>query len=205
MEKEIPSALYITYKNANSLYEEAQILKNNIKTSRAYTLLHLCFEECGRFHLLHNLLTSSLRGEISIKEINYGVLKKQGYEKHNQKITESFSGIYKMSLMNLMINSGLGLEADYDVALKKEMEDLENRFFEIQVEEEELNKLKNKSLYVTYENNKFHLPDDVITAAQFKRIEKIATISLNAVKGMVDFADSKGGFSEFKRLFQEGK
>jgi len=114
MEKEIARALYLTYENAKSLWEEAQILKKNIKSSRAYTLFHLCFEECGRFHLIYNLYMSYVTKEISAIELNYGILKKQGYEKHNEKIIESFRGIYKMSYDHLFINSGLEPDADFD-------------------------------------------------------------------------------------------
>ncbi|NCP84617.1 MAG: AbiV family abortive infection protein [Bacteroidetes bacterium] len=205
MEKEIASALYLTYENAKSLWEEAQILKQNIKTSRAYTLFHLCFEECGRFHLIYNLHMSYVTNEISAKDLNYGYLKKKGYEKHNEKILESFRGIHKMAYVNLLINSGLEPDSDWDLKLKDEIQELETRISELYENDVELNRLKNQSLYVTFENNKFNLPDDIITVRHFAIIEKIATISLKAIKRMVDFADAKGGYLEFKRILEEEK
>ena len=205
MEKEIVSALYLTYENAKSLWEEAVILKTNIKTSRAYALFHLCFEECGRFHLIYNLYMSYVTNEISAKGLNYGNLKKKGYEKHNEKIIESFRGIYKMLFVRLFINSGLEPEADFEKEIKNDIEELENKISELEEDDIELNNLKNKSLYITFENNKFNLPDDIITLKKFIIIEKISTISLKIVKEIIDFADAKGGFSEFKRILKEEK
>jgi AbiV family abortive infection protein len=78
MLKQIIQAISLTFENAQSLFEDATILKEKGKFGRAYSLFHLCFEESGRFYILYNVLMDYLAGEVKAKDINYGRLKKLG-------------------------------------------------------------------------------------------------------------------------------
>ncbi|MBW6480674.1 MAG: AbiV family abortive infection protein [Bacteroidales bacterium] len=198
-------AIYFTNENAISLYEDAELLENNAKFGRAYTLYHLCFEECGRFNILYNLFGEYLRGEIKLKEINYGKLKKLGFEKHDVKILESFKGIHKTVLVFLMIKR----DQTEDVELKKECENeiekLNEAINDIRINEPELNRLKNIGLYVSFNNNEFTLPDKTISVNQFYRIKDFARLGLKSLDSILEFAEAKGGFKEFKKLIKKGK
>jgi AbiV family abortive infection protein len=49
MLKKIYDAIFITYENIIDLHECADLLYNQGKTNRSYTLYHFSFEEGGRF------------------------------------------------------------------------------------------------------------------------------------------------------------
>ena len=104
MEKKIISALHYTFENIKSLNEEAHLLKEHSKFGRAYTLFHLCFEECGRFHLLHDYLMDFFQYKIKPKDLNYGQLRKLGYENHRLKLTQSIEGMQKTAVLFLMLS-----------------------------------------------------------------------------------------------------
>lgn len=203
MEKELIKALQLTYENANSLYEEAEILKEKLKIGRAYSLLHLCFEECGRFYILYNFLIEFFEGKIKAKDLNYGNLKKLGYESHETKISESFDGMLKTVGVFLMIKQqqqNLSIDSDeFNLKFKNLYQEIKS----YKKKEKELNRLKNIGLYVTFENNKFHFPDDYFTARQYLDMQKIAKINLGLVKLVVDFFESKGGFLEMKKVLKK--
>lgn len=199
MEKEFISALHLTYENAKSLFEEAEILHNNLKSTRAYTLYHFCYEECGRFFLIYKVFMEYVNEEISRKKLNIGTLKKLGYNDHEMKITECFHSIGKYAFANLYMKSGHSPDSDFDNLLKNETKELENAILELQKNKLNLNTLKNKSLYITFDENKFQSPDDVIKLREYRYIQKIANIGLKFVEGQINFAESKGGFSKYRQ------
>lgn len=205
MDEKFIKALYLTYENAKSLFEEAEILEEKRKVGRAYTLYHLCFEECGRFHLINKFLGEYFSGEIKAKELNYGNLKKRGFENHNLKISENFKGIYFITYLSLYAKSKIDLIEDFENEYKIEIEKITNQLNVLLEQENELNRLKNVGLYVTFNNNNFNLPDDAIMTSAFLQIKNLAVMSLNVVKKIIDYAENKGGFDKLKELHKEGK
>jgi len=173
-------------------------LEERGKFGRAYSLFHLCFEECGRFYILYNLFGKFLRNEIHPKEISYGKLKKLGYEKHDTKISESFNGIYQTSSVLLMIAKDQTSNESYKDQLQIFIDELDSIVEEMKQYESEMNRLKNVGLYITFHENNFHLPDRTITVTQFYRIKKFAELGLKSLDRIMEFAKSKGGFKEFK-------
>ncbi|PHQ60962.1 MAG: hypothetical protein COC08_06700, partial [Maribacter sp.] len=56
-------------KNADELFEDAQILKNNKRISRAYTLFQFCIEECGKASLIYSfLLDDDIENSLKLKK-----------------------------------------------------------------------------------------------------------------------------------------
>jgi Asp-tRNA(Asn)/Glu-tRNA(Gln) amidotransferase C subunit len=86
---------------------------------------------------------------------------------------------------------------------EKEIDEIFNAIEKMSKSVSEMNELKNVGLYVTFKNNQFRLPDNTITVDQFLKIEKLAKLSLNFLTKVMEFAESKGGFSEFERLIKE--
>src|SRR5690606_3122721 len=203
MLKQIIQAISLTFENAQSLFEDATILKEKGKFGRAYSLFHLCFEESGRFYILYNVLMDYLAGEVKAKDINYGRLKKLGYEDHNLKLKESYEGIRKISIILLMIARDQNNDRELVENFEKEIDEIFNAIEKMSKSVSEMNELKNVGLYVTFKNNQFRLPDNTITVDQFLKIEKLAKLSLNFLTKVMEFAESKGGFSEFERLIKE--
>ncbi len=173
--------MYLSYRNAKDLYNDAEILEKTT-SSRAYTLYHLAIEECGRFHLLYNLFKEFVNNEITAKEFNFGTLKKRGYESHQLKIKENFDGIYRITYILLALSKNLENAEEFEEKHQVEIDELTKIYEETLKLKEELNELKNKSLYVTVVQNKFILPETMISYAAFHRIKKLATISIQAMQ-----------------------
>jgi AbiV family abortive infection protein len=133
-------------------------------------------------------------GAIKAKDLNFGALKKLGYEDHKLKISKSFLGIYTLS--HIILNHS---------STREKFEKLELQLLEElskwQAQEDDLNRLKNVSLYVTYSDNDFHLPDLAITLSQFVRIQKLARLSLETVESVINFIEAKGGFAKLRQVY----
>lgn len=203
MEDEIISALNYTFENIKGLNEEAHILKKKAKFGRSYTLFHLCFEECGRFHLLHDFLMDFFHGKIKARDLNYGQLKKLGYENHRLKLTQSISGMKKTATLFAMLSRSQNGLPNTGEEFDAEIDQIYNQLDEITSTEKELDRLKNVGLYVTFHENKFHLPDKSITVKQFLDIEKLANLGTGLITMMMEFYNSKGGFPGFKAELQK--
>jgi AbiV family abortive infection protein len=201
MTNKIIDAINLTHENAKGLYEEAEILYEHKKFGRAYTLFHLAFEECGRFHMLHTIFLKYISGEIKPKDINYGALKKLGYERHDLKISESFLGIYTIAYINLKKHheNTFASENEFKKISDELLLELENS----KKDEAELNRLKNVGLYVTFSENDFHLPDKTITVSQFLKIKKLAELSLHVSDFAMEFFKEKGGLENLRKVYLE--
>ena len=149
MKNKLYEALIKTHKNAIQLYEDAVLLEKNKRPQRAFTLYHISFEEAGRFSLIIKNLFKYFLGEIKAMDLNYGNLKKQGYENHIEKLNESFLYMFKLPVFNTVANDN----GDADSLLKTYNQLLEDI--------PELNNLKNNSLYITFENNSFKSPEQL--------------------------------------------
>ncbi len=209
MEDKIISALNFTFENIKSLNEDAHILKKHSKFGRSYTLFHLCFEECGRFYLLHDYLMDFFNYKIKPKDLNYGQLRKLGYEKHQPKLTQSLNGMRKFSTVFMMIARSQNNLPNSGTDFEKELAEIEEKIDDIAESEMELDRLKNVGLYVTYSDNQFHLPDKTITVKQYINIQKLANLGTEIIEMMMEFYESKGGFigfkNELRRLLKEKK
>lgn len=204
MEKEFINGIYLSYKNAKDLFEEAQILEKYQKTSRAYCLYHLSLEECGRFHMMYNCLSEYIQGEIAGKDFNYGTLRKRGYEDHQLKMKENFDGIYKITYITLALSKTNTNPNKFQEDFKDKIEEITNAYESTLKIKDELNGLKNKSLYITYNNNKFISPDDSIMTSNYLRIKQLATLSLQAIQKTLDFFEAKGGFVKMREHLKNG-
>jgi AbiV family abortive infection protein len=198
MEDKIISALNFTFENIKSLNEDAHILKEHSKFGRSYTLFHLCFEECGRFYLLHDYLMDFFNYKIKPRDLNYGQLRKLGYEKHQAKLTQSLDGMRQFSTVFMMIARSQNNLPNSGTDFEKELAEIEEKIDDIAESEIELDRLKNVGLYVTYSDNQFHLPDKTITVKQYINIQKLANLGTEIIEMMMEFYDSKGGFTGFK-------
>lgn len=183
MKKKLLNALELTYENAKSLYDEAEILIANKKIGRGYSLFHLSFEESGRYILIFNYLKDFYCGRIKIKDLNYGGLKSLGYERHDKKVKEGLNGIYFTVLMNLHLkNQEEPFEDFLDRIDDNFLEDLKGELGMTEVQEKEFNRLKNAGLYVSFFENDFCLPNEVITMGQYDKIKKLARLGLRVVE-----------------------
>jgi len=203
MKEKMVNAIYFTLKNAKALYEEAKILKEHNKSARAYSLYHLAFEECGRFYMLHNLLLQYAAGEIKLKELNYGTLKKLGYERHDLKISKSFLGLFVTSILYLHNSTKNLVIEDFKNTNAEAIAKLKEEYNKLKEQETELNRLKNVGLYVSFKDNEFNLPDNTITQSQFMNIEKLAKMGLDSMEANIEYIESKGGYSKMRENFEK--
>lgn len=204
MEKEFINGIYLSYQNAKDLYEDAMILEKYHKSSRAYCLFHLSLEECGRFYMIYNCFIKYVTGEIKAKDFNYKTLRKRGYEDHILKLEENFEGLFTTTYTILALSSQINDPKQFEEEFEKEIEELLKSYNELNKIIDRLNELKNKSLYVIYENNKFLIPDDLIMTSDYLRVKKLSSLSLKAVGRVVDFFEAKGGFSKLRDNLKKG-
>lgn len=183
MKKKLLNALKLTYENAQSLYDEAEILIAHGKIGRGYSLYHLSFEESGRYYLIFDYLREFYSGRIQIKDLNYGSLKMLGFETHDKKITKGLNGIYFTVLMDFYLKDQDEPFEDFLDGIDSEiLENLRGELGLTNEQEKEFNRLKNAGLYVSFFENDFHLPDDVITMGQYDKIKKLARLGLKVVE-----------------------
>jgi len=142
-----------SYDNAVELISEAEILRDNRKWSRAYTLCQLAIEELGKVPLLFQLLFDRIISpKIDYKEIN-----KIFYD-HKLKTEESIRGV----IASLQVYKDKFGSEWVDNLIEK---------LEISISEvEELDNRKNKSIYVSIKENDFQSPNELIGEKEFDEI-----------------------------------
>lgn len=193
MKNKFSDALLITYNNAVQLYEDATLLEKNNRLARAFTLYHISFEEAGRFSLIIKNLFKYFLGEIKANELNYGNLKKQGYENHIKKLNESLLYMFKLPIFNTVVNE----KGEPDALLK-----IYEQFSE---DIPKLNKLKNDSLYITFENNSFKSPSDLIDEDSIFKAKIFAEIQIDTMKKFLNWIKEKGGINEIENELKKHK
>lgn len=137
--------------------------------------------------------------KIELKDLNYGNLKKLGYENHRLKLTQSITGLKRTALIIAMLSKSKNGLTNSDKDFQKEFRNIETEINEIFSSEKELDSLKNVGLYITYSKNDFHLPDKSITVTQYIFIQKLAILSIELISWLMAFYESKGGFSKYKK------
>lgn len=186
MKTKLFEALKLTYNNAVQLYEDAALLENNGRDQRAFTLYHISFEEAGRFSLIIKNLFKYYLGELKAKELNYGNLKKQGFENHIEKLNETLLFMFKLPIFNTIANQN----GDTEFLLEKY-----NQFL---IDIPKLNKLKNNSLYITFENNFFKSPKDFIDEDSLFQAKTLAEIQIDTMKKFLEWIEEKGGINKIE-------
>ncbi len=192
MLKKIYDAIFITYENIIDLHECADLLYNQGKINRSYTLYHFSFEEGGRLFLLLKVLFKYLKGDIESKELNYGYLKKLGFEKHLSKLDESVLKMFVMPIFNSAKNDDM-----------EQMEYLVNFYNEIISNINKLDNFKNKSIYVCFDNNNFVDTYKSITLEDVLYIKDLSEIQKININNHIEMIKNHGSFEDLKKYFNK--
>jgi len=152
--------------NASDLITDAEILLNNNRFSRAYTLYHLSMEETGKasmlfFFLLHDDYKNPKEQKRILKE----------FRDHKLKTQAAMS--IDMLVAYLIENKAIK---------KKLIENLQEQERNIN----HFNDLKNNSLYTSFINNKFYKPSQVISEQRVKYLKFYAEIRLSAIQQFIE-------------------
>lgn len=140
--------------NAESLYSDAELLRSNGRNERAYTLYQLSIEEIGKALMLTGAL---MFDDLEDKRIQ-------------QKIKGSFKDHKRKSNISIGLDSFLWDFIKPNNPEKYEKLLLES--FDEHANVDTTNELKNNSLYVSFNGNKFTSPSETIT---LKKLEEIKT------------------------------
>lgn len=192
MLKKIYDAIFITYENIIDLHECADLLYNQGKINRSYTLYHFSFEEGGRLFLLLKVFFKYLKGDLVSKELNYGYLKKLGFEKHTSKLDESVLKMFAIPIFNSAKNDNT-----------QETEYLERLYNEIASNTKKMDNLKNKSIYVCFENNNFINTYRSITIEDVLYIKDLSEIQKINIKNHIEMIKNNGSFEDLKKHFNK--
>ena len=191
MLKKIYETIFLTYNNSLDLYESAEILFEKGKINSSYTFYHFSFEEGGRFFLLLKVLFQYLQGDISKKELNYGYLKKIGFERHTKKLDESVLKLFALPIYESVINNNTE-QTDKLIEIHEFISSRVNVF----------NVLKNKSIYICYEDNSFISPSESISQEDLEYMKELADIQLINIKIFLEKIKKEGKLEELKGIFK---
>ncbi|MBS9773779.1 MAG: AbiV family abortive infection protein [Tenacibaculum sp.] len=167
MKEKILKAIYDTYNHSKELFDDADFLLQAGKKERAYTFFHFSFEESGRFFILLKVLFEYLQGNIEAKNLNYKYIKTNGYENHIKKLEEATLKMMIIPVWNAIMNGD------------KEAEKFILNFYKsLKSNIDKYNDNKNHSIYLSYINNDFKLPKDLITDDDLHEIKELAEIQI---------------------------
>ena len=155
--------------NAKDLITDADLLKENNRIPRAYTLYQLATEEVGKAIYCYLIIVEEKYDDPKVKSEFEKV-----FISHRKKTEKSSS-------LNIMIAEVLH-KGNFEGALNFLQESIEERN-----QLEEINNLKNNSLYTTIINTKVKNPSEVITANLLSKIELKAKSRFGAIKAFVTF------------------
>lgn len=154
--------------NARQMFKEAEGLAIFEHYARAYTLYQLSIEEIGKCIILMRAILCVLLGE----QIDYDCLKDWGFENH---ISKSRSSLGAESVMLNFFQKHVG----YDC--KELFDELELYASSLK----KVNKVKNDSLYVGFNGNKFVSPQECISKEMVDDIAFKALIRIKAMEPML--------------------
>ena len=142
---EIKKGIYLCLENAHELISDADILLSNERYSRVYSLSQFAIEELGKSYMLYEFYTKLQLGKR--REIDFNDFKKK-FKSHKHKTFES-------------------MMADITMPSIEKNNDFEkfaiNNFREIhKIKKGVYDDLKNESLYVSLNNNKFKKPAEIL-------------------------------------------
>ncbi|WP_170164549.1 AbiV family abortive infection protein [Sinomicrobium pectinilyticum] len=190
MLEKIYKAMFLTFENATELYEDAEILYKNGKIKRSYTFYHFSFEEGGRFFLLVKVFFKSLLNEIKPFELNYGYLKKNGFEQHIKKLDESVLKLFATQVYTSVLQNNT-----------EQTEKLTEMYEELKGRISEFNNLKNRSIYISYIENEFTKPSNSITLENVDYMKELAGIQLINIKQILQRIEKEGSINNLKTKF----
>ena len=142
--------------NARELFDEAEILKNNKKYPRAYTLYHLSIEEIGKIFIIFQYLVQDDYSEEKSKKFS------KEFADHKTKIKTSRNS--EKIMLALLKN-------------EPSTEDFENLTYD-KVTIERLNHFKNLSLYTFIDNKSVFKPSDIISLDDINLIKPNSELRL---------------------------
>jgi len=141
-----------TFRNAEELFSEAQLLAQHGGVSRAFLLHQISLEECGKIEMLAAAITTLLQGgAVDMKRLSKSITKHESKNKSNAYF------LPRSEEENAAIVSG---DTAASVAAFSTLQD---EFHE------NSNTLKNASLYVKFDG-KFSSPSDVINQEKLLEI-----------------------------------
>lgn len=176
---EIKKGILYCIENANDLISDSKVLLDNLRYARSYTLSQLAVEEIGKAIMLQDVydsLRSGNRHELDFKEfIN-------NFKNHNFKTRESI-----LADIITYIDCESKSKDSLAMGLSAELEKIKKGNY---------NFLKNKSLYVSLESNRFIKPKDVFgkeeTIKFFKKCKKRVSIISERFKNRLEFHEKYG-------------
>ncbi len=137
-------------KNAEDIFEEGMLLKENGRISRAFYLFHMANEECAKASNLGYIFSRSAYEDISriinSKELN-SFLTSHDHKNSMVAQLEDFSEAERKALKN----------PNYDGLIEAYIKTTQKPYIK------KINQLKNASIYVGIFNGKFKAPNEIIT------------------------------------------
>ena len=173
--------------NAGELLEDAKLLLENKRYTRAYTLSHLLCEELSKIPMIGRALTESVMD----KNYNWKELHKR-LVNHNPKI--------RLFMIMPTVNI-----KDLEKVVSMPMDEGMDAF------EKKLNNLKNNSLYSGFQGNEFKKPSEVITKEIAEAMFEIASdyflfmkVAEKRLRGNTYKTVNEEFISEFSKLKEFG-
>lgn len=161
---ELENGLKMSYENAESLLEEANLLFSKKHYCRAYTLFQLASEEFGKC----KLIAHSLIEFYSNRSFDSSIFKNYGLTSHIKKTKIITSLILNLSTLYQKETGKIS------EVFKNVLDDFTNT--------NELNDKKNQSLYVCLKNDKFVSPKTMIDKKECISIKEKVELYHEAIK-----------------------
>lgn len=192
MVERIYDGAFRCFENACELNEEGQLLYENDRLARSYTLFHFSFEELGRFYMMMKLVMEYLMGKTHARDVNYGALKEMGYTDHTRKLDKSVFQFIATS----MYSASLGGRPDL-------IDQMEKLYDELIAETGNYDSDKNKSIYLNFQDNEFVKPIDNISKDTVDKMKQLSEIALLNAKLVVKTFQREGDFKDVKVKIRE--
>lgn len=180
--EKIFNAIIPAYQNALDLFQDADILYKSDRLPRAYCLYHFSFEETGKCFILINLFLDYAMCKIKFQDIKPKLLKERGFQDHIDKLKKSTLEFSKFGAFV----SILGGKKDI-------IQQIEKMYDNFNVEKMDNN--KNQSIYLTFKNNNFMMPSDLLNEDDFHEMKNLAEINLNFLKIVIQAFEKEDGYN----------
>ncbi len=162
----LENAVLNALNNAEELFEEAVILEDNKKYARAYTLFHLSIEEVGKVFVIFKYLLGN----------DYSV-----------EIMKKFSNEFRLHKVKIDSATNIDVIATWLIDGGELTAEIINNVTYSKAEIENLNELKNLSLYSFFHKNSSFKPSDIIKQNDVRKIHLTAQYR---IKGTSDLSKS---------------
>lgn len=179
--EKIFNAIIPAYQNALDLFQDADILYKSDRLPRAYSLYHFSFEESGKCFILVNLFFDYAMCKVNFQDIKPKLLKQRGFQDHIGKLKKSTLEFSKFGTYV----SILGGKEDF-------IQQIEKMYKNFNVEKMDNN--KNYSIYLTFKNNNFIMPSDLINEDDFYEMKNLAEINLYFLKIIIQAFEKEDGY-----------